>query len=173
MAFAWKKAAEGQSKMSEGFHYLTISKLGFTDKDGAQLASKQGEPQIRVFVTNQDGEGGRILVTLSKNGAWVLAQMLEHAGADLERMEAAGVEPASFEDAAFASKQLLGRKFWGQCEHKGEYANIRSVSVDDVPPGELRKSGIVGQHQATRQPAPAATAQQGSHQAVEEDAIPF
>jgi hypothetical protein len=115
----------------------------------------------------------RILVTLSHAGGWVLAQMLEHSGADLDRMEREGVDVSHFEDVNFASKQLVGRKFWGHCEHKGEYANVRSVAEQDVPPGDLARASRGAPSAPAKAPAPRQAPPSEPHQPVEDSDIPF
>jgi hypothetical protein len=173
MAYAWKQAAQGAPKMSEGYHLLKVMRVSNEGKEGEVMRSKSGDPQLRVTVANAKGEQSRILVTLSHAGGWVLAQMLEHSGADLDRMEREGVDVSNFEDIDFATQQLVGRKFWGHCEHKGEYANVRSVAEQDVPPGDLAKASRGPQQQTSHPPASRQAPPSEPHQPVDSDNIPF
>ena len=169
----WTQAADGgYEKMSEGIHWLRIIKTKWEKKDGSEYRSKEGDLQMLLIVENQDAEQGTIMVTLSEKAAWVLARLLKHSGANLDRMEAEGVTLANFTNQKFADTQLVGRQFWGECKHKGTNANITTIAEEDVSASDLKKKGVSSQHQEpNRQQRPAP--QQGNHQPIDDPSIPF
>ncbi len=132
MSYDWtgnaeKKGGGSAPKIPPGAGIdLKIVKVVFGSKAGGKFESKNGDPQIMViFADNVDREAPE-MVTLSDKAAWKLAQILSAAGANLERMKAAGITPDKFADEQFATANLVGRKLKGDVEwdDTGKYATI-------------------------------------------------
>jgi hypothetical protein len=148
MAYDWNKAAEENAqaeKIPAGRHKLKVTKVIHGKKDGTKFASKSGDPQIMVIVSDNQDREASMMITLSEAAAWVLARLLKAAGADVEKMTKMGITPGKFADEKFASAQLLSRVFTAEVSYeKGqdgkEYARInplRSAPAEEPATDEI------------------------------------
>jgi len=132
--YDWNGAAQSEGgdhaeKIPNGVHDLEIIKLVYGKSDGTQFRSRAGDQQIMLILRDAVGREASLMITLSFKAGWVLAKILDAAGANLAAMSAEGVTPKSFEDEVFAEANLIGRRFrgevkWSQSRTGGEYANI-------------------------------------------------
>lgn len=106
---AQQEAGEYAEKLPDGRHPVEITRIVFGKKDGL-FKSKSGDPQIMLIFADELGREASQIVTLSHKAGFVLAKILEAAGADLERMTADNVTPKSFAEPEFANANLVGRQ---------------------------------------------------------------
>lgn len=150
MPYSWKDEAakEGPAnapRIPAGRHELQISKLVFGSKTGGFFSAKDGSRQIMVIFTDSVNREANIMVTLSEKAAWVLAKILEAAGANLAKMQEAGIEPSKFTDERFATANLVGRKLmadvtWSKGNDGKEYADITPLRPGTATPPAAKQS---------------------------------
>jgi len=159
MTYDWNNKDNSSQSLSNGFHKVRMTKVMHNKKDGTPYTTQKGDPQILVVIENDGGEQGIVMFTLSERASWVLAKYLSCAGADMQKMNDAGVEPGHFLDAGFAVKQLIDRELWVCVEPQADnkYPKITPCYESDVPPELLN--------------GPAATTD--APEAITEDEIPF
>lgn len=142
MGFDWNKAASEAGKapdLEPGYHRVKVAKVMRFKRDGTEMKSQDGDPQVFCVVESASGAQGRISFTLNQQGGGHLAKFLLSAGADLERMTREGVEPGKFQDEEFAKKQLEGRELWVEAQRRGQYLNLYPVTEDEVPSHERQR----------------------------------
>lgn len=113
--YNWNQAAQQEGgeyaeKLPDGTHQVEITRLVFGRKDGSVFTSKSGDPQVMLIFSDELGREVNQMITLSYKAGFVLAKILDAAGADLDRMSADGVTPKSFADPEFANANLVGRQ---------------------------------------------------------------
>jgi len=113
--YNWNQAAhqeggEYAEKLPDGKHPVEITRVVFGKKDGTLFKSKGGDPQIMLIFADELGREALQMVTLSFKAGFILAKILEAAGADLDHMTADGVTPRSFAEPEFANANLVGRQ---------------------------------------------------------------
>jgi hypothetical protein len=137
MSFSWKNEAEKEGpqnapRLVPGSQRLKIVKIVFgkKGKDGQTelFKSDKGDPQIMCIYGDAHGREGAEMYTLSEAAGWKLAKVLAAAGANVEKMDAAGITPASFAEERFANANLVGRELTAEVSYtkKGdkEYMNL-------------------------------------------------
>jgi hypothetical protein len=166
MAFSWKDKAEGNRapKLPPGQMALTISRILFTGKDEQPLKSTNGDPQIRLIYTSEEGQEGMQTVTLSESAAFVLAGILKAIGCNLEEMDADKVTPSHFARPSFASAQLLGKSFKAQVDYK---ENSQYPDITPMGPATVAKKPVAKAPASKPKPA------EGAAAAFDADDIPF
>jgi len=129
--YDWVQAAQGKSggdapRIPPGEHQVKVTKVVFANGDGVQFQSKAGDPQILIVLQDAQGREATDFLTLSDKAGWKLARLLGAAGANLARMNQAGVTPQRFADEAFATKNLVGRQLLVQVayEEGSNYATV-------------------------------------------------
>lgn len=167
--YDWESAAEGNASLSDGYHCVKCVKVMRANKDGKPYTSQAGDPQLYTVWQNDSEDESLAIFTLSPKAAFVLAGMLKASGADLKRMQDAGVTPDDFADLMFAEKQLIGRVCWVYAERKGKHVNLDFVEKDTVPDNAMRSYNANSEPDAKREYIPA----DKTHEAVTEDDIPF
>ncbi|MCR4331805.1 MAG: hypothetical protein NUV34_03750 [Sulfuricaulis sp.] len=148
----WTDKAEGgqnAEKMPAGYHHATAVKVVYGKKDGPGFTSKHGDPQIMVVFANEADQEAACMFTLSEKAAWVMAKFMECAGADLVKMEEAGVTIEHFGKAVFANKQIEGRECWIEVKWESrdggkEYAKIDFLEESEVPVHALQGAVVGG-----------------------------
>jgi hypothetical protein len=147
-----QEAGEYAEKLPNGKHPVEITRVVFGKKDGALFKSKGGDPQIMLIFADELGREAFQVVTLSFKAGFILAKILEAAGADLDRMTADGVTPKSFAEPEFAVANLVGRQLevevvWsskngkdfaditplGTITETSDYAPVIHDGSDDIP----------------------------------------
>ena len=133
--YDWVQAAQGPNqaqKLPPGEHQVTVTRVVFADKEGNRFVTAAGDPQIMVIVADGQGREAADMLTLSAKAAWTLARLLSAAGANLARMNQAGITPDRFADEGFGTKNLVGRKFLARIEyeerHGRQYASITPLA---------------------------------------------
>lgn len=140
MGFNWKDKANEEGgqyadPLPDGVHDVEIIRVVFSKKDGEAFRSKSGDPQIMLIFADAEGREASQMVTLSFRAAWVLAKILDAAGADLDAMEGDGVEPKDFAGEAFANANLVGRQLrievtWSKNASGREFADVAPIKTD-------------------------------------------
>jgi hypothetical protein len=174
MSFSWKdKAEEGgtAASMPEGYHKVTCVKVQRSTKKVDDLRAKDGSPQVLTVWRNSMDQEAAVYFTLSEKAVGILASMLKYSGADLDKMDQAGVTLDRFADESFAEKQLLNRQCWCWAEQDGKYTNLSFVSEENAKAG-MKNLQPVGGGSATPD-GYSGSGYQDNHQAVEDDDIPF
>lgn len=103
-----KTQEHNNTPLPDGTHNVVIKKVVFGRKDGTPFTNKTGDPQIMLVFADDQGREVMQMYPLSNSEGWRLAQIMRARGADLTRMQAAGVTPESFLDPTFAEKNLVG-----------------------------------------------------------------
>ena len=133
--YDWEGAANSEGpvqapKVPAGQTELTVCKIVF-GKGTAPFVTSKGDPYILVVFNDAQGRECAANFTLSDAAGWVLAKMLSASGANMQRMKAAGVTPQNFADEAFATKQLMGRKFLAQVDYDAKgYAVVTPIKKE-------------------------------------------
>ncbi len=144
--YNWKEAAQQEGgeyaeKLPDGTHRVEITRVVYGRKDGTLFVSKSNDPQIMLIFADELGREASQMVTLSYKAGFVLAKILEAAGAELDKMTDHDVTPRSFADPEFANPNLIGRQLqieviWGSKNGK-EFSDIIPVgmagSADELP----------------------------------------
>ena len=148
MGYWTEKAEGGQSaeKMPAGYHHVTAVKIVYGKRDGPDFTSKYGDPQIMVVFVNSADQEAACMFTLSDRAAWVMAKFMKAAGADLAKMDKAGVTIKNFEDAPFTNRQIKGRECWIEVKWESrdggkEYAKVDFLMESEVPIHMLQNTG--------------------------------
>ena len=143
MSFSWTQSTSSADKaqLTEGYHKVKAVKVMRYKKDGTEIVSRQGVPQVYVVLGNSHGEESLVSFTLNDKAGWKLAQFLKASGANLEKMDADGVKPEAFADESFAIKQLADRECWVYVSPNGKYVNVDYIDESDVPPMVLKEGG--------------------------------
>src|SRR5690606_36213633 len=137
---------EFADKMPDGYHKAIVVKVLRGPKDGPDFTSKNGDAQVMAVFVNAAGEEASTMFTLSDKAARVLAKFLESSGANLAKMNDAGVTLRDFENQTFAQKQLMDRECWIEVEwkqgDKKDYSKIAFVKESDLPVHVLAKTPV-------------------------------
>lgn len=160
MGYGWKTAATQEApaqaeRVPAGKCQLKIVKLIYAKNDGTVFKSRDDSAQALCVLQDNQARECAIMLTFSEKAGWYLAKILECAGADLEKMEKAGITPERFADQRFGEAQLLGRVFWADVEWKAnngkEYANI--TPLRQKPTGTTQQAATPPAPEATKAPA--------------------
>lgn len=175
MSFNWEEEADKggfAEAMPNGRHEVRIEDVFYEDKEGP-LTSKDGHPQIRVLVRDQQAREGMIYLTLSPSAGWALAKMLKAARpkvslADLTKQ---GVEPRRFAIPEVGDKHLIGKQLLVDVSRDmfngKEQVRVQPFVDDGYKPEKFLRPP------EERRRAKKQSGQQGSHRAVVEEDIPF
>lgn len=114
----WKKvretqAASGQGRptLPVGTHRVRISSVLVRKKDGDLVVTKDGEPQIVVTLSNEQGEVS-YFAPLEGPQLWKFESLVAAvcSDAELDQMTASGLSPRNFLADAICRVYLLGRR---------------------------------------------------------------
>ena len=140
MAYAWQKQADEEgaaAKIPAGEHSVRIIKVRHGNQSGP-YQSKSGDPQIMLIFQDREAREATLMITLSDRAGWVLAKLLSCCDppANLERMEADGVEPTHFADEQFADANLLNRqlRIHVEWESGSKYPNVTPIKPASTSP---------------------------------------
>lgn len=134
MGFSWqseaaKEGPQNAPKLSPGPQRLKIVKLVFGKKaDGGikPFKSDKGDPQVMCIFGDAQGREGAEMLTLSDAAGWKLAKILAAAGANVQKMDEAGITPQRFADERFANANLVGRELQADVAYeKGKGADTK------------------------------------------------
>jgi hypothetical protein len=166
MSYDWTAEDNDNPSLSEGFHFVEVTGVKTAKNDGNIYTSEKTGDRF-IFATVEDirsGESQDVLLMIEGKGVFNLKRLLKFAGADMERMKAAGVEPIQFGEPDFARKQLIGRRSWCKAAMKNGRVNLEWIAEDDVPPATIKEY---------REPVASTPAATGNHQALADENIPF
>lgn len=181
MSYDWNKPEDKfPERLPEGSHLVKIGRLIHGSKSRGTFRTKNGDPQMMVVFAPLDEDDERqatTMVTLSRKAGWVLKRLLTacEPAFNFEKMNAAGVEPASFADNEFATLQLPERRLWIRVEDvppPPDQPDARTFqNVEPIPPDKL--TGAQLQQLKSGQPTAAATAPAAAAADWADDDIPF
>jgi hypothetical protein len=150
MGYWTQRDQDGPPKSSEGWHHYTVTKV-MRGTDKRDFSSRDGDPQILVVLSDEEGAEATTMFTLSDKASWVLARFLARSGVNLEDLDQESVSLTEWEDQKFASRWLDGLKVWANCEHQhGDqgkvYTRLSFFHENEVPGNALGKSKSGAQH---------------------------
>lgn len=167
--YDWSNPASPPSgfapKIPNGRHEVSIVRVLHENKDGNPYQTRTEQPAMCVIMADAQGREVMEFVGVSDDPeeSWALRAMFQafNPAANLAKMAEAGVTPARFADAAFAKKQLEGRRLVidvSSRDYKGKtYTNI-AYCPSGTKVGEARQ--------------PVGAGAKGGEPHIEED-IPF
>ena len=178
MTYDWKKNAEESGradKLPAGVYHLEIVETRHASK-GKAFASKAGDPQVMIIVADETGRQATQMITLSAKAGWVLAQILDKCGVNLDRLRDDGIEPHHFAEHRIAEQYLAGLKFYGEVRwEKGndgkEYSKVVPLDESEVDVTKTTKQPTAAQIDSAV--SKAASIKREEHEAIPAEKIPF
>ncbi len=141
--FSWqneaaKEGPQNAPKLNPGPQRLKIVKLVFGKKgqNGAgptPFKSDKGDPQVMCIFGDAQGREGAEMLTLSDAAGWKLAKILAAAGANVQKMDEAGITPQRFADERFANANLVGRELQADVAYEKGKGNDTKEYVRITP----------------------------------------
>lgn len=129
---AQREGGNSAPQIPDGFADVEIKRLVHTNREGERFESQGGDPQMMVVYASDDGCEAVDMFTLSDKAGWALAKMMEAAGMNLAKLDAAGVQYIHFANEEWAAKALVGKRLrihvkWGTGKNGKPRATITPV----------------------------------------------
>ena len=136
---AEKSGGQNAPQIPAGLADVEIKKLIHANRDGERFVSQKGDPQMMVVYADDNGGEAADMFTLSDTAGWALAKVMEAAGMNLAKLDAAGVAYHHFANEEWAAKALVGKRLriqiaWGVGKNGKPRATITPIRREAVPP---------------------------------------
>ncbi len=111
----------------EGTHKLKIIKVKQANKDGTVFTDKDGNDSLGIVFADQQAREAMVFYSLAGEYTYIFAKLLKGCGVNLDKLQAAGIEPGNFAEEKYASN-LIGRTLRAEVKHR-EYNGKTYVSI--------------------------------------------
>jgi hypothetical protein len=140
MAYNWneesnKAGGKFADLIPEGMHNLKIIKVKQANKDGQVFKDKDGNDSLGIVFADEQAREAMVFYSLAGQYTYIFAKLLKGCGVNLDKLQAAGIEPSKFAEEKYANN-LIDKTLRGEVKHtKGNNGKTFTSIYPEIPQG--------------------------------------